>query len=69
MNSIASLQCLYDYYPSNKGSIPGHNPTNKVKSTTCRLNEDGKTAYWDNGIFKCVPGNENINTSDAILAQ
>ena len=67
MDSLASVECFIDHFPSNQGNIPGHTPTTRLKSSTCRESKDGKTAYWDNGIFKCVPGNENINTPDGNL--
>ena len=63
-----NITCTGNSYPSTKASVSGCSPKDRTKSATCKLNEDGKTANWDL-IYKCVPGNVNINTSDAILVQ
>ena len=60
LDSVATVTCHQNYYPSNQGNMPGHTPTTRTKSSTCKLRKDGKTPYWDNGILKCVPGNDYI---------
>ena len=59
VDSVATVTCGGNFYPSNKGNMPGHTPTTRTKSSTCRQSKDGKTAYLDDGINRCVPGNEN----------
>ena len=65
---MATVTCQGDTYPS-KGGVYSHGTgrNNNPRKSTCK-SIGGKQA-WDNRIIKCVPGNENINTPDAISAQ
>ena len=68
VTSVATVKCNENYYPSTTNSIPGHAPNITTGSSTCTQYRIGPN-LWSNGILKCVPGNININTPDAILAQ
>ena len=69
VNSVATVTCGGNFYSSTQSNRPSHTPTTRTRSSTCRQSKDGRTAYWDNGIFKCVQGNGNntLNTPDAII--
>ena len=66
---MATVTCQGDTYPSRDGVYRrGTGRNNNPRTSTCKSNFK-EPAYWDNGKIKCVPGNENINTPDAISAQ
>ena len=57
LDSVATLRCFGDFYPSTEANRPGFKPDYDTITATCQLDADGRTAIWKNGTFKCIEGN------------